>query len=167
MKNLPSVIAPIYLIEGLTTCYNPECKETIRVLALAASGQEPRKSVMKFLYKSQQEIYVRDICATPIMLTYIQHLPNEILKSIQSKYPQFHLDNSKTIDEPYLMNHCEHCGYKQGDHYLYEVKGAPFNPQTDREAQDLSLTVIQSNGKMECLAHYGLGALRYIMSFHN
>ncbi|MFT6908709.1 MAG: hypothetical protein ACJAS1_005412, partial [Oleiphilaceae bacterium] len=84
MKNLPSVIAPIFLIKGTTFCYNTKCNERIDVVTLAASGQEPRESIMRALYEAQKEIYLRDICATPIMLTYIQYLPDEILNSINS-----------------------------------------------------------------------------------
>jgi hypothetical protein len=163
LKNLPSVIAPIFLIKGTTFCYNTKCNERIDVVTLAASGQEPRESIMRALYEAQKEIYLRDICATPIMLTYIQYLPDEILNSINSMYPQFHLDNSQSIDEPYLMNHCEHCGYKQGDHFLHKSKGAPFNAFTDEEAHRLELTEIQTSGTMECIAHCGLGSLHLIM----
>ncbi|MFW9777901.1 MAG: hypothetical protein ACFFE8_03525 [Candidatus Heimdallarchaeota archaeon] len=43
----------------------------------------------------------------------------EIGEEIQTKYPFYYLDFSKESEQGYYMNHCEHCGEKQGDNLLF------------------------------------------------
>lgn len=42
--------------------------------------------------------------------------------------PYFYLDHSKTADDEYFMNHCQHCASKQGEHFLYEEPEGAFLP---------------------------------------
>lgn len=40
-------------------------------------------------------------------------------------------DNSNTARLRYWMNHCEHCGAAQGDHYVFSTPGDAFFPTDD------------------------------------
>ncbi|MFX0173561.1 MAG: hypothetical protein ACFE9L_16850 [Candidatus Hodarchaeota archaeon] len=57
---------------------------------------------------------------TTIIDTDIRFLTNKYFgEEIRKKYPFFYLDFSKEADQGYYMNHCEHCGEKQGENYLF------------------------------------------------
>ncbi|MFX0184249.1 MAG: hypothetical protein ACFE95_14290 [Candidatus Hodarchaeota archaeon] len=57
---------------------------------------------------------------TTIIDTNIRFLTNKYFgEEIRKKYPFFYLDFSKEAEEGYYMNHCEHCGEKQGENYLF------------------------------------------------
>jgi len=48
-------------------------------------------------------------------------------------------DFSKTTQSFYWMNHCEHCGMKQGDFELFEEFDTPFCPIDPRGASRILL----------------------------
>lgn len=47
------------------------------------------------------------------------------MKGLTENYRQ---NRSKAADCSYWMNHCEHCGMKQGDFELYNEPGGAFQP---------------------------------------
>lgn len=46
-------------------------------------------------------------------------------------------DYSKTIDNAYYMNHCQYCGTKKGDFFLYEEPSGPFFINNEMEFSKL------------------------------
>jgi hypothetical protein len=48
-------------------------------------------------------------------------------------------DFSKTTQSFYWMNHCEHCGMKQGDFELFEEFDTPFCPINPEDASRILL----------------------------
>ena len=48
-------------------------------------------------------------------------------------------DFSKTTQSFYWMNHCEHCGMKQGDFELFEEFDTPFCPINPKDASRILL----------------------------
>jgi len=56
------------------------------------------------------------------------HLTSKPFKSydkseeeMSNLFPFFYHDKSFTTGEEYFMNHCEFCGAKQGDNFIYQV----------------------------------------------
>jgi hypothetical protein len=167
MENTFKVIAPIFLIEGSIKCYKESCKEIVDVVTLAASGQEHSISKLKELDKLNKKLYLKECATEPVLLSYIEYLPDWVIQRIQSKYPQYHKDTSWAYEGSYYMNHCIHCGFKQGDYFLTKPSDGPFNPCTPEEAHRLSLTEIQANGELECLADVILGPMQSIFELRN
>ena len=57
---------------------------------------------------------------TTIVDTDVRFLTDkDVGEEIRSKYPFFYPDFSKESEEGYYMNHCESCGERQGDNYLF------------------------------------------------
>jgi hypothetical protein len=65
---------------------------------------------------------------------YITRIPATIQVQMRSITSRYRSDFSKTIHLFYWMNHCEHCGMKQGDFELFEEFDTPFCPINPRDA---------------------------------
>lgn len=67
---------------------------------------------------------------TAAFITNVEFLPPEIIAKIQRKSSRYWVDYSRAEKKKYWMNHCDSCGVKQGDFYLYmEPEGAFFHDQ--------------------------------------
>lgn len=73
-----------------------------------------------------------------IMLCNIRFLKEDVYQMMAHIHPQYKADFSNTVEYPYYMNHCAHCGAKLGDFYLHDEIGASFNPD-EHSPQILSL----------------------------
>jgi len=62
---------------------------------------------------------------------------------MRSLSDQYRKDFSRTTQTFYWMNHCEHCGMKQGDFELFEEFDTPFCPVDVRGASRILLHPIQ------------------------
>jgi len=64
----------------------------------------------------------------PTIIHYVTHISPSVITHIQRLTRSYRVDFSKTTQSSYLMNHCEHCGMKQGDFSMYcEPQGAFFS----------------------------------------
>lgn len=59
-------------------------------------------------------------------LTNISHFSKEVLEKLIPISKTYFLDKSGMADEIYYINHCEHCGAKQGDFFLHMEPDGPF-----------------------------------------
>ena len=74
----------------------------------------------------------------PSFVYYISRLNQEAMGAIERFTSQYFLSSTKSYSESYYLNHCEHCGSKQGDFYLFEER-SPFSPECTDDIQNLSL----------------------------
>lgn len=65
-------------------------------------------------------------------------LPAVVVR-IKAISPHYRLDYSKTTESHYWMNHCEHCGMKQGDFPMYCEPGDAFFPKDEQAARQILL----------------------------
>lgn len=71
----------------------------------------------------------------PILLLWeIFQMPGDLKTFMSAKYPRYYLDFSKTVQESYFMNHCEHCGAKFGDWHVHHKPEGGFIPHGPEEA---------------------------------
>lgn len=152
MEDSTVLIAPIFLVEGTTRCYNKECYEVIDVVTIAASGYQPDQTELDQLSEVDKTDYVEGCPNPPVLLMYVDFLPQWALQLIQSKYPQYQRVISHAYGDSYFLNHCPHCGYRQGDFFLNKPSDGPFFPCTKEEAKKLTVSEIQSEGIFECCA---------------
>jgi hypothetical protein len=67
------------------------------------------------------------------MVSYVTDLLPTVAARIKAITRHYYLDFSKTTNSSYWMNHCEHCGMKQGDFAMHCEPGGAFFP-IDEEA---------------------------------
>ncbi len=74
----------------------------------------------------------------PAIVQFLTDTLPENLAAMKHVCATFRLNRSQIAGESYWMNHCGHCGSKQGDHYLTEPHGA-FNPNDESDAAKILL----------------------------
>ena len=80
-----------------------------------------------------------DIAALP---HYIEYLAGEVRNRIGALTPHYRVDFSQTTQSWYWMNHCQHCGVKQGDYELFCEPDVAFLPMTDENAEAIQIEEI-------------------------
>lgn len=80
-------------------------------------------------------------------LPFVVSLCDNALRRIGRLAPQYKLAYSKMADTRYYMNHCEHCGVKQGDFKMYQEPHGAFFPMDEAEAA--RITVYRVNEPFE------------------
>lgn len=108
-------LIPIYsfIFEGTNKCWR--CKEITKVATLASASY-------RILNNDDQLGYSNKLVAFDYIDTIAQHTLNDIL----SICPDYALRYSKTIDDSYWMNACEHCNSSIGDFFLFNETAGPF-----------------------------------------
>ncbi len=77
------------------------------------------------------------------IIYYITHIPESVQARMRSVTGHYRNDFSKTTQSFYWMNHCEHCGMKQGDFELFEEFGTPFCPIDPADASRILLRSVR------------------------
>lgn len=73
------------------------------------------------------------------IVLYVTDLLPSVVSRIKGLSKHYRVDFSNTTQSSYWMNHCEHCGMKQGDFEIYcEPQGA-FFPMDERAASRIIL----------------------------
>ncbi len=105
------LIAPVYLLSSTIECYS--CDEVTIVHCIAASGVSEEDE--------PEEVGVR-----LRLLSNVEQIDNAILPKLGEMAPAYHTNRSMTQGRRVWMNHCVHCGAKQGDFYLHSEPDGPF-----------------------------------------
>lgn len=64
----------------------------------------------------------------PATIHYVTYLLPSVEGHIKTALHNYRIDFSKTANSHYWMNHCEHCGAKQGDFSMHHEPGGAFFP---------------------------------------
>jgi len=83
-------------------------------------------------------------CASgqPSFVHYVTDLLPKVAARIGGLSRYYRVDFSKTTQSSYWMNHCEHCGIKQGDFEMYCEPSGAFFPMSKEAASLIVLEVI-------------------------
>ena len=125
--NSAVLIAPIFLLSGRTDCYR--CSKSTRVFGVAATAVRDDGDPM--LGGEEGDSLNR--------ISEVENLDARIVDRLAERAPLYRLDYSMTQRARVWMNHCEHCGAKQGDHYLHSEPDGPFfayDSQSDSVSSD-------------------------------
>jgi hypothetical protein len=76
---------------------------------------------------------------------YVTWIPASVQAQMQSVTRQYRNDFSKTTQSFYWMNHCEHCGMKQGDFELFEEFDTPICPIEPQDASRILLRPVSES----------------------
>ncbi len=76
------------------------------------------------------------------MVAYVTDLLPTVAARIKAITRHYYLDFSKTTNSSYWMNHCEHCGMKQGDFAMHCEPGGAFFPMDEEAVLNIRLQAI-------------------------
>ncbi|SMH43322.1 DUF5710 domain-containing protein [Azospirillum agricola] len=80
---------------------------------------------------------------TPTIVHYVEQIPLPVQRQMSAlSGNSYRLDYSKTTQSSYWMNHCHHCGMKQGDFGMHCEPGGAFMPMDEHAASGISLRFI-------------------------
>lgn len=98
------------------------------------------------------------------VLSNIEEMSTEVLSFIQNRVPTFQLRASRMAEAKYYANTCPKCHVIFGDFYLHDEPGAPFFPESEKEAKALYLTEIPLANAVEIQASPGVGVGELILT---
>ncbi|ECW8768961.1 DNA primase [Salmonella enterica] len=138
-----NVIAPYwYIAQTYDYCWKCGCGTVMTSVLLPEGHQTLEQDDDGLIYWKKHEI--------PAFIFYIYDIPVHILKNFERITHYLSKDYSKTVDNKYWMNHCQHCHMKQGDFQLHcEVDGA-FTPANREQASEIYLTRIEQSFSASC-----------------
>lgn len=120
------ICAAVYLLRAEGECYS--CKKATPMFALMALPPMHEEGAEGF--GDEDECMFREIT----------EMPANLLQSIRANAgPWFRNDHSRTASTSYWMNHCQHCGAKQGDFFVHGPEG-PFWPYDETQMDAIHAT---------------------------
>ncbi|GEM05699.1 hypothetical protein HMI01_26870 [Halolactibacillus miurensis] len=143
-----------YIIEGHRQCF--KCGENTKVIGFGIENyywldfdeDEDNEEECAIYHYYTGEINVA---------SYIDPLPEKVLKYIQSKY-NYKMRYSKTIKNSYLANCCDHCDALQGDYFLFNEMDSPFCITDKETAEKLALYRIKLSYDLPVRAQHSWGS---------
>lgn len=122
------------IVRGHSTCW--KCHQSTEVFGIRIdSGTE-------FVDGQHEQI-------DGAMLTFVEHLSGDHEDNIKDATDgRLYRDHSKTVDSSYLMNHCQHCGVKQGDYGLHQEPGAVFYDQQGLDVMETIYDVLEAQAQV-------------------
>jgi Domain of unknown function (DUF5710) len=119
-----------FIAQSTRDCWH--CNQETRVFSfLLPRGHQARMDEDEFDGWEQQP--------SAAIVYYITYIPSAVQARMKSLTHHYRSDFSKTTQSFYWMNHCEHCGMKQGDFELFEEFDTPFCPIDARDAGKILL----------------------------
>jgi hypothetical protein len=119
-----------FIAQSVRTCWH--CDRDSHVFSfLLPSGHQTRQESDESAHWEPQE--------AEAIIYYITQIPESVQMRMRSVTVHYRNDFSKTTQSFYWMNHCEHCGMKQGDFELFEEFDTPFCPINPRDASRILL----------------------------
>lgn len=101
----------------MTKCWS--CHKTTRAVALVGSAGSIAFDD-DFQPPETESVY------DPVLLSSVARVSDDVAMRVRTEAPTFRIDASNTLQTEYWMNHCQHCGAKQGDYFLHTRPDGPF-----------------------------------------
>jgi hypothetical protein len=125
-----------YLAQSTRVCWH--CERNTHVFSfLLPSGHYARVDGEKSDSWEPQD--------SAVIVFYIRHITPSVQRRMKALSRHYRQDFSKTTQSFYWMNHCEHCGMKQGDFELFEEFDTPFVPIEIEDASKIVLHQVEEN----------------------
>lgn len=125
-----------YLIFGTKTCYR--CNQPTSVIGFGIENYA--EVIDPNVYDTDSPISWQS--GTIHIVPFIDNLPSGVYKYLEDKF-HFYNSYSKTIDDYYFANHCEHCNALQGSYFLFDEVDSPFFINSVADVQQLDLYQVQ------------------------
>ena len=108
-----------------------KCARTTRVYAIALPQSHSTREIIEIGEEDVEFWMVQD---DPSFVSYLNAVIEPQAAMLREHAPLYFLDFSKTTGSSYWMNHCEHCGMKQGDFEIHSEPAGAFFPMDERAA---------------------------------
>lgn len=79
----------------------------------------------------------------PALISQITRLEPSVARRMGQRTEHYRPGRSETLQSTYWVNHCEHCGQKQGDFHLYHEPGGAFDVTDTVSAEGIRLEHIR------------------------
>jgi hypothetical protein len=123
-----------FIAQSVRTCWH--CDRVSQVFSfLVPRGHQMRQDRDGSAFWEPQE--------SEAIIYYITQIPETVQVQMRSITGHYRSDFSKTTQSFYWMNHCEHCGMKQGDFELFEEFDTPFCPINPKDASRILLRSVR------------------------
>ena len=151
------------IAEAVTSCW--KCGQSTRVYGFVipsghdvsedAQADPPEKAVAGAEgYRADSTVPRWINSNESVAIQFVRYIPPAVVRRIQRLSPNYRVDYSRQAEESYWMNHCEHCGMKQGDFNLFCEPGGAFFPVTEEECSLITLHWVEE----PFAASYGMSA---------
>jgi hypothetical protein len=138
-KATMDIQSPLYLVQTDTICWR--CEGSVPVIGIIASD-----------VKEYDEVTPEG----PLMLTYVESLPAEILHYIKERCPDYKYNFSKKAGLKYHMNCCPSCGVGIGDNGLSHP-GSCLVPLWPEDCSDILIETMPFSGTFPARAQWAGG----------
>lgn len=140
-----------YIVESASECWS--CSRITRVYAFMLPETHEE---FDYVYDEDVEFEMTSNLGTWQCRGYrgtagsVHSMSPSVTKQIRRFTNSFKLAYSKAAGLRYFMNHCEHCGAKQGDHFMHAEPGGAFVPMSPRQASSMILIKIDERFDANC-----------------
>jgi hypothetical protein len=128
--------ASYFIAQSVRTCWHCDRDSHVFSILLPRGHQTLQYSGESARWKAQE---------SEAIVYYITHIPESVQVQMRCLTGHYRNDFSKTIHSFYWMNHCEHCGMKQGDFELIEEFDTPFRPIRVEDASRILLRSVSES----------------------
>lgn len=90
----------------------------------------------------------------PAIVSQITRLAPSVADRMGQDSKHYRPGRSETLQSTYWMNHCEHCGQKQGDFHLFEEPGGAFDVTDIASAEGIRLDHVKEPFACDGAASY-------------
>lgn len=157
IKHSVNVRSPYYYIaQNIRCCWS--CSKFTRVYTfwlpegftcLTEISDEEPSYVYGFADSKEKDLYIETLNVigwerweaqehrSPV--SNVLYMSDAVAERMASFTPLYKITYSKTKEFAYYMNHCEHCGEKQGDFPMHQEYGGSFFPDYETEASKILL----------------------------
>jgi len=139
-----------YVIESATSCW--KCFNSTRLFSFVLPEEHEQFELVEdedegfTLSANRGEWSCRGYRGTASSVT---SLSPQVAKQLSRFTENFKSAYSKAGGR-YMMNHCEHCGSKQGDFFMHSEPGGAFFPTSPEQASRMILTKINERFESNC-----------------
>lgn len=114
------------------------CWKCARPTSVYAIALPPSHSTCEIIEIGEDDINVWMVHDVPAIIAYLDAIIEPSPEKLREIAPHYFPDFSKTTESSYWMNHCEHCGMKQGDFELHHEPAGAFFPMDAKAAANIN-----------------------------
>lgn len=86
----------------------------------------------------------------PTTIYYVDYIPKSARNHISAITLDYRIDYSQATHSSYWMNHCQHCGMKQGDFDMYCEPGGAFCPMDEEDESLITVHMVHEAFEASC-----------------
>ncbi len=127
LRSCTNVRGPGYFIaKSFRCCWRCHLETSVFGFALSPPYQLLRLALETHSMSASDSVWLS--IDRSVWLYNVRQVPNIVTERLAELSSTIFLDVTATVDNPYLMNHCEHCDARLGDEHTIGMFNAPLSP---------------------------------------